>query len=115
MPFGLVPCTRIRTSTAVFKFIDLEAQQRRFGAVLPAVIQQVLAHGMFILGPEVAEFEACSARLCGVRHAVSCANGTDALVGVTPLFADIDPDTFNIATADAAPTSAMSTLMPKPV
>ena len=40
----------------------------------------MLAHGKFILGPEVGELERRLAALCGVRHAVACSNGTDALV-----------------------------------
>jgi len=40
----------------------------------------VLAHGRFILGPEVAELENVLAERAGCAHAVACANGTDALL-----------------------------------
>jgi dTDP-4-amino-4,6-dideoxygalactose transaminase len=40
----------------------------------------VLAHGQYILGPEVRMFEADLAAFCGAKEVVSCANGTDALV-----------------------------------
>jgi len=39
----------------------------------------VLAHGQYILGPEVRLLEADLAGFCGAKHVVSCSNGTDAL------------------------------------
>ncbi|HJQ85546.1 MAG TPA: DegT/DnrJ/EryC1/StrS family aminotransferase [Candidatus Binatia bacterium] len=39
----------------------------------------VCAHGAFVLGPEVAAFEAAYARFSGVAHCIGVANGTDAL------------------------------------
>jgi len=62
------------------QFIDLHAQFERLKPDIRRRIDDVLAHGQYILGPEVAEFEAALAAYCGTRHAVSCANGTDALV-----------------------------------
>ena len=61
------------------QFIDLAAQQARIKDRLDARIQKVLAHGGYIMGPEVKEFEAALARFSGVKHALGCANGTDAL------------------------------------
>ena len=61
------------------QFIDLAAQQARIKPALDARIQAVLAHGKYIMGPEVKELEAALAAFCGARHCVSCANGTDAL------------------------------------
>ena len=58
--------------------IDLAAQQQRL-AGLRARMEAVLAHGQYILGPEVAELEQALARRAGVAHCISCANGTDAL------------------------------------
>lgn len=61
-------------------FIDLKAQQR---AILPDLmerIKRVLAHGQYILGPEVKELEARLAEYVGVKHAISCSSGTDALL-----------------------------------
>jgi dTDP-4-amino-4,6-dideoxygalactose transaminase len=60
-------------------FIDLAAQQARIKPALDAAIARVLAHGAYVMGPEVREFEAALARFCGARLALSCANGTDAL------------------------------------
>jgi dTDP-4-amino-4,6-dideoxygalactose transaminase len=108
-------------------FIDLKAQQEK---ILPAIkerIQRVLAHGQYIMGPEVEELEERLAEYVGVNHVISCSSGTDALLmplmafgvgpgdavfttpftfiataeviqllGATPIFVDIEPQTFNI-------------------
>ena len=61
-------------------FIDLKTQQK---AILPAIterIQRVLAHGQYIMGPEVKELEDRLAAYVGVKHVVSCSSGTDALL-----------------------------------
>ncbi|HEY2176953.1 MAG TPA: DegT/DnrJ/EryC1/StrS aminotransferase family protein, partial [Caulobacteraceae bacterium] len=60
-------------------FIDLAAQQRRIRPALDAAIARVLAHGAYVMGPEVGQLEAALAAFCGARLALSCANGTDAL------------------------------------
>jgi dTDP-4-amino-4,6-dideoxygalactose transaminase len=61
-------------------FIDLQAQRRRLGAPLEAAIKAAVEGGQWILGPQVAEFEKDIAQWAGVKHAVACANGTDALL-----------------------------------
>ncbi len=108
-------------------FIDVAAQRRRLGNAIDAAVARVLAHCQFIQGPEVRILEAELAAFCGVRHAIGCASGTDALLmvlmawqvgpgdavicpsftyhataemvallGATPVIADVLPDTFNI-------------------
>jgi dTDP-4-amino-4,6-dideoxygalactose transaminase len=103
-----------------------------------AAITTVCDSQHFILGPEVAAFEAAAAAACSVRFAIGCASGTDALwlalatagigdstastrsgnkpdavvttpfsffatassilrAGARPIFADIDPRTFNLS------------------
>lgn len=61
------------------QFIDLVAQQARIKPQIDARIQAVLAHGGYIMGPEVREFEAGLSAFCGAKHSLGCANGTDAL------------------------------------
>lgn len=108
-------------------FVDLAAQQKRIGAEINARIARVLAHGQYIMGPEIKELEAALGQFAGARHVVTCASGTDALalvlmakgvkagqavicpsftfcataevvawLGATPVFTDVDPDTFNM-------------------
>ena len=64
---------------APIPFLDLKAQQSRIGPALRARLDAVLAHGQYILGPEVAELEARLAAFCGAAHCVSVSSGTDAL------------------------------------
>jgi dTDP-4-amino-4,6-dideoxygalactose transaminase len=60
-------------------FIDLAAQQARLKPGIDAAIARVLAHGGYVMGPEVRELESRLAAYCGAPFALSCANGTDAL------------------------------------
>lgn len=61
------------------EFIDLKAQLAQMRTAIEARMHKVLDHGHFIMGPEVAELEQQLADYVGVKHCVSCANGTDAL------------------------------------
>jgi UDP-2-acetamido-2-deoxy-ribo-hexuluronate aminotransferase len=61
------------------QFIDLAAQQTRIKDKIDANIQAVLAHGKYILGPEVAELEEKLSAYVGAKYCISVANGTDAL------------------------------------
>lgn len=63
----------------MMSFIDLAAQQARIKPQIDAAIQRVLAHGKYILGPEVYELEEALAEYTGAKYCVTCANGTDAL------------------------------------
>ena len=115
------------TKRIFMNFIDLAAQQKRIRSKIEANIHAVLDHGQYIMGPEIQELENRLAAYVGIRHAISCSSGTDALLmalmaydvgqgdiifttpftfiasaevisllGATPVFADIDPRTFNI-------------------
>ena len=114
-------------------FIDLKSQYRALREPINARIQQVLDHGQYILGPEVAELERRLAARVGAKHCITVASGTDALlvalmaqgigpgdevittpftfvatvevialVGATPVFVDIEPDTCNIDVSKVA-------------
>ncbi len=61
-------------------FIDLQAQRARISDRINAAITRVLDHGHFIMGPEVAEIERKLAAHCGAKHAITCSNGTSALL-----------------------------------
>jgi dTDP-4-amino-4,6-dideoxygalactose transaminase len=61
------------------EFVDLKKQRARIGDKIDAAIQKVLTHGQFILGPEVKQFEEEMKKFTGVKHAIACSNGTDAI------------------------------------
>lgn len=61
------------------QFIDLQSQYVFLKKKIDSRIQAVLDHGKYISGPEVAELEDKLADYVGVKHAITCANGTDAL------------------------------------
>lgn len=66
-------------SNEMIQFIDLEAQSKRIRTNIDNAIQNVLDHGMYIMGPEVFELEKEFQKFCDVKYAITCANGTDAL------------------------------------
>lgn len=111
------------------EFRDLKAQYSRYKKEIDSAIQEVLVNGNFIGGNEVRVLEKRLAEYVGVKHCITCANGTEAMtlvllawgikegdavfvpdftffstgevvsfVGATPVFVDVDRDTFNIDT-----------------
>jgi UDP-2-acetamido-2-deoxy-ribo-hexuluronate aminotransferase len=88
-------------------FIDLKAQQVRIKDSIDAGIARVLAHGQYILGPEVSDLEAKLAAYSGASHCISVANGTDALqialmsLGVGAGDEVITPGFSHISTAES--------------
>jgi UDP-2-acetamido-2-deoxy-ribo-hexuluronate aminotransferase len=90
----------------MIEFIDLKAQQLLIKDRIDAGIQRVMAHGQYILGPEVSELEEKLAAFVGAKHCISVANGTDALqiaqmaLGIGPGDEVITPGFTYIATAE---------------
>ena len=88
-------------------FQDIPLQIRNIKPEIDAAVQAVLAHGEFILGPEVATFEREWAEYCRVAHAVGVGSGTDALhlilraLGIGPGDEVITVANTFIATAEA--------------
>ena len=109
------------------EFRDLKAQYYRYKTEIDSAIQKVLDSANFIGGQEVTILEQRLAEYVGVKHCITCANGTEALTlvlmawdiregdavfipdftffstgevvsyrGATPIFVDVDRDTFNI-------------------
>lgn len=62
------------------QFIDLQAQRKRIGEPLNTAILAAVEGGQWIMGPQVKELEQKLAAFAGVKHAIACANGTDALM-----------------------------------
>ena len=109
------------------QFRDLKKQYEALGPSIDAQIQSVITSASFISGPQVKELETQLAEYTGVKHCITCGNGTDALSmalmawdikegdaafvpdftffasgetvsfeGATPVFVDVDKDTFNM-------------------
>ncbi len=108
-------------------FIDLKSQYQKYKEEIDSNIHEVLDSSGYIMGPKVASLEENLAQFVGVKHAISCSSGTDALIlalmsigikpgyeiittpftfiataeaiaflGATPVFVDIDEETYNI-------------------
>ena len=113
------------------QFRDLKHQYQVLKPQIDQAVLDVMQSGAFIMGQPVKELEAQLAEYVGVRHCLTCANGTDALTlalkawgigpgdavfvpdftffssaevvsleGATPVFVDVDEETFNISTSD---------------
>ncbi len=61
------------------EFIDLKKQYEILKQEIDANIQAVLDDGHYIMGAAVSELEKELADYIGVKHCITCANGTDAL------------------------------------
>jgi dTDP-4-amino-4,6-dideoxygalactose transaminase len=60
-------------------FVDLHAQYLSIKPEIDAAIAEVIAESAFVRGRHVEAFEKAWAQAVGVKHCISCANGTDAL------------------------------------
>lgn len=60
-------------------FVDLHAQYLTIKPEIDGVIADVIRQSAYIRGPYVEQFEADYAKAMGVKHCVSCADGTAAL------------------------------------
>ena len=92
--------------SAPVQFIDLAAQQSKIRDKIDAAIARVLTDGQYIMGPEVKQFEQDLKDFTGARHALTCANGTDALTlvmmawGIGPGDAVFVPSFTYVASAE---------------
>lgn len=125
--------------------LDLSGEIDALWEPLHEAVTGVLRSGQFILGQEVSAFEEEAAAYLGVKHAIGCNSGTDALilalraidigpddevivpsfsffataepvslVGATPVFVDIEPESFNLdpALLEAAITPKTKAIIP---
>lgn len=80
------------------EFIDLKAQYAVLKDKINANIANVLDRSAFILGDEVALLEKQLAEYVGVKHCITCGNGTDALVLALRAFGVGPDDTVFVPT-----------------
>jgi dTDP-4-amino-4,6-dideoxygalactose transaminase len=64
----------------IVPFTDLKCRYSLYRERFHKALDQVLEHGQFILGPEVAEFESVLSNYLVSPYAIAVANGTDALI-----------------------------------
>lgn len=89
------------------QFRDLKAQYEALRPAIDRAMLSVAGDSRYIGGPQVAELEKRLAEYVGVKHCVTCGNGTDALVlalmalGVGPGDAVFVPDFTFFATAES--------------
>ena len=126
-------------------FANLQYQYQLYKTEIDAKIQAVLDKSNYIMGEEITKLEQQLSAFTGVRHAISCSNGTDALLlammamdiqpgdeiittpftfiataetialmKATPVFADIEEETFNIdpSKIEAVITDKTKAIMP---
>jgi dTDP-4-amino-4,6-dideoxygalactose transaminase len=60
-------------------FVDLKAQYKNIRKGIDSAIAAVIEESAFIKGKYVNDFEAAFGKIYGVKHTISCANGTDSL------------------------------------
>lgn len=69
----------LKDTISKIEFIDLQAQRNALQHKIPAVLERVLEHGAYILGPEVIKLEEELTKYCGAQETITCSDGTDAL------------------------------------
>ncbi len=90
-----------------FPFLDLKKLHKALDVQIRAAMDRVLAHGRFINGPEVGEFEEKWNAYCASKAAIGASNGTSALhaalaaIGVGPDDEVILPSHTFVATAES--------------
>ena len=89
------------------EFIDLKSQYQAARSTIDRRIHDVLEHGQYIMGPEVAELELRLARFSGASECITVSSGTEALIialmalGIGPGHEVITTPFSFIATAEA--------------
>src|ERR1039458_7594073 len=61
------------------QMVDVVGQYRRYQDEIDAAVHEVVQSGKYINGPYVQQFERAMESYLGVKHAIACASGTDAL------------------------------------
>src|SRR5690606_15114407 len=69
----------VSTALKPIQMVDLVGQYHRIKEEVDRAVLGVMGSAQFINGPEVKAFEQELAAYLGARHAIACANGTDAL------------------------------------
>ncbi len=96
--------------------VDVVGQYKKIKPEIDTAIQRVMNSGQYIMGKEVSEFENEIAAYLGVRHAVGCASGTDALqAAMMALGVQTDDEVITTPFTFVATTETIVLLGAKPV
>ncbi len=68
------------SGSQAMQMVDLAAEYAALKEEIEPAVLQVLRSGHFILGPQCSALEQEIAQYCGIKHAIACADGTDALL-----------------------------------
>ena len=91
------------------EFRDLKKQYQVLREEMDRAVLDTMASGAYIMGPQVKELERQLAEYVGVKHCLTCANGTDALTlalkawGIGPGDAVFVPDFTFFSSAEVVP------------
>ena len=91
------------------QFRDLKKQYQVLKEDMDKAMLEAVASGAYIMGPQVKELEKQLAEYVGVKHCLTCANGTDALTlalkawGIGPGDAVFVPDFTFFSSAEVVP------------
>ena len=102
------------------EMVDLRSQYERLRADIDNAVAEVISSTAFIKGPDVRLFEEELQRYLGVRHVISCANGTDALqiammaLGLKPGDEVITTNFTFIATVEVIELLGLKTVLVEP-
>ncbi|MEO8513560.1 MAG: DegT/DnrJ/EryC1/StrS family aminotransferase [Ignavibacteria bacterium] len=77
--------------------VDTKTQYLKIKSEIDSAIQEVIDSSQFIQGPAVKKFEKSIEKYLGVKYAIGCASGTDALQ-IAMMAIDIKPDDEIITT-----------------
>jgi len=75
----LADSLKVRFGSIKMEFIDCKEQYRRYKTEIDDRMRVVLAHGQYVMGPEVFELERALAKYVGVKHCITASSGTHTL------------------------------------
>ena len=79
-----------QTTLKPIPLLDLQAQYKQIQSEIETAVIDTLRSGHYVLGPQVKSFEQEASEFLGAKHAIGCANGSDALY-IALLALDIKP------------------------
>ena len=142
---NIIFANSLKIKMKTIRMVDLLSQYEKIQPEIDKAVLDVIRSTAFINGPEVKSFQAELEKYLGVKHAIPCANGTDALqiammglglqpgdevitasftyvataevialLKLTPVLVDVDPDTFCIdpKAVEAAITPKTKAIVP---